>query len=348
MFRKMPVVSAAVGAAAFLLSSTAALADGNFKKVNHIIIVMQENHSFDNYFGALAYAPGSPYHNGNGACASTDHKCVDGLTCTVTNGMFSCTNSNLDDDGSIVVAFKATSRCVRPDLDHSWVGTHHEINFSSPNNTLKSSLSNGFVRQNDLTEQVDNGTETATDDETISFYNQDDLPFYDGLAQKFAISDRQFSSVLGPTFPNRSYLMAATSFGHLTTDDSVPPVVGYKPITGTIFDQLNNHGIMWADCFEDVPLDGSFRRNLCRVRSVGRARADDRGVSVLEAVLCLAYHRGSHLVVEADRKTLMPGVHLTKRDQYANDLESMFDFDHSPSLNTPVGSAQPPQNDCTP
>jgi len=30
-------------------------ADGNVQNVNHIIIVMQENHSFDNYFGALAY-----------------------------------------------------------------------------------------------------------------------------------------------------------------------------------------------------------------------------------------------------------------------------------------------------
>jgi phospholipase C len=61
-------------------------------KVNHIIVVMQENRSFDNYFGALAYAPGSPYHNGNGVCASTDHKCVDGLTCTVNAGTLSCTN----------------------------------------------------------------------------------------------------------------------------------------------------------------------------------------------------------------------------------------------------------------
>ena len=160
MLRHMPVVSAAM-AVAFLLLSNSAMADGNLKKVNHIIIVMQENHSFDNYFGALAYAPGSPYHNGNGACSSTDHKCIDGLVCTVTNGVFSCRNSNLDDNGSTVVAFKATSRCVSPDLDHSWVGTHQEMNFLSPNNTLKNSLSDGFVRQNDLTEQIDNGNESG-------------------------------------------------------------------------------------------------------------------------------------------------------------------------------------------
>lgn len=37
-----------------------ALAEGDLHKVKHIIVIMQENHSFDNYFGALAYAPGSP------------------------------------------------------------------------------------------------------------------------------------------------------------------------------------------------------------------------------------------------------------------------------------------------
>jgi phospholipase C len=119
-------------------------------------------------------------------------------------------------------------------------------------------LSDGFVRVNDLTEQVDTG-ESATEDQTISFYNQGDLPFYYDLAEKFAINDRHFASVLGPTFPNRSYLMAATSFGHLTTNDSFPPPGGYKPITGTIFDLFDQNGVSWADYFQDVPQSGSFR-----------------------------------------------------------------------------------------
>lgn len=40
--------------------------------------------------------------------------------------------------------------------------------------------------------------------------------------------------------------------------------------------------------------------------------------------------------------------HLTLRDLHANTLEDMFDFDRSPSLNTPVGTAAPPAVDCTP
>jgi hypothetical protein len=40
--------------------------------------------------------------------------------------------------------------------------------------------------------------------------------------------------------------------------------------------------------------------------------------------------------------------HLTKRDQHASTLEDMFDFNHSPSLNTTVGVVLPPAQDCTP
>jgi phospholipase C len=497
-------------AVVFSLLTAVALADGSLQKVNHIIVVMQENHSFDNYFGALAYAPGSPYHPGNGACASTDHTCVDGLICTVNNGNYSCKNSNPDDDGSTVYAFHATSRCVIPDLDHSWVGTHFEVNFENPNNTLADPLSDGFVRQNDLTEQIDRGSEKPTDDQTISFYTQDDLPFYYGLAQNFAMSDRQFASVLGPTFPNRSYLMAATSFGHLTTSDIIPPIVGYQPITGTIFDRFDKNGVSWADYFEDVPQDSSYRPtdshnqplaafllaasgvgSLPQVSLVdpnfgtfGTTLEDDehpptdiqRGqlhvsdlinavrngphwkdsiifilydehggfydhakpprapqnnartpdgifpgqcedlsfppfsllpgggaecswnfVSTTDTTLldaealcpaltqnptgpfpasCAAFDQlgvrvpliavspfskksyvshtvGDHtsLLAMIEKRFLASGgkvQHITKRDQYANDLEDLFDFTHSPSLKTAVGQAQPPQTDCTP
>src|ERR1700719_1396356 len=99
------------------LTGVPANADGNLKKVKHVVVIMQENHSFDNYFGALAYAPGSPYHRGLFGCRDGDHSCVDGLSCSVNHaGTLSCTNSNLDDDGSTVYAFHGTSRCVIPDL----------------------------------------------------------------------------------------------------------------------------------------------------------------------------------------------------------------------------------------
>jgi phospholipase C len=166
---------------------TPAHADGSVKKVNHIIIVMQENHSFDNYFGALPYVPGGPYHNG--PCDRGDHSCVDGLAACVGDSsgrLNSCANSNLDDDGSTVLAFHDPRYCTGPDLQHNWPGSHMEANFAAPNNTLRSSPNDGFVRVNDATEQIDDG-ENPTEDDTMGFYTQDDLPFYYGLAQTFAI-----------------------------------------------------------------------------------------------------------------------------------------------------------------
>src|SRR5438552_12635432 len=101
------------------------LGNGNLHKVKHIIIVMQENHSFDNYFGALAYAPGSPYHGG--PCKDNDHACVDGLDCTRDlAGNLSCFNTNPDDDSTPVSAFHEPNYCVKPDLNHEWLGSHME------------------------------------------------------------------------------------------------------------------------------------------------------------------------------------------------------------------------------
>jgi phospholipase C len=253
--------------------SKPAFSQTGLQKVNHIIVVMQENHSFDNYFGALPYAPGTPYHSpelfdldgdGRRGCRKGDHQCVDGLTCLkIAGGSLSCFNSNIDSDGTrrghSVFAFHDTRRCVIPDLDHSWLGTHQEINFFHPNDTLGDPRNDGFVRVNDLTEQIDNGVESPTEDQTMNFYNQDEIPFYYDLAKKFAIDDRYFASVLGPTFPNRSFLLAATSFGHLTTNDTFPPPGGYKPITGTILDLLDKNKVSWFNYFQDVPQGGTFR-----------------------------------------------------------------------------------------
>ena len=254
----------AVLALFFPLSSRA---EGDLHKVKHVIIIMQENHSFDNYFGTLALAPGSPYHqpghdggDHTSGCAKDDHACVDGLTCHLDiAGNFVCSNSNVDENGKIVKVFHDPRRCVGPDLDHGWLSTHREANFDHPNNTLENFLADGFVRVNDMTEQIDKaGAEDPTEDQTMNFYTQNEIPFYYDLAQKFAIDDRYFSSVLGPTFPNRAYLMAATSFGHLTTSDIFPPTGGYKPVNGTIFDLLDKNSITWTDYFQDAPQATSF------------------------------------------------------------------------------------------
>ncbi len=74
----------------------------------------------------------------------------------------------------------------------------------------------------------------------MGYWERADLPFYYSLASMFPIADRYFCSLLGQTFPNRRYLMAATSLGMV--NDSVPDPFAY-PANGTIFDRLHDAGV---------------------------------------------------------------------------------------------------------
>ena len=248
-----------------------ARADGNLKAVNHIIIMMQENHSFDNYFGVLPYVSGGPYHPG--PCRSNDHSCVDGLTCfRFQHGNLFCLNFNFDQNFRPIFAFHDDNYCPGPDLQHDWQGSHMEANFFDPDAAVFFSPNDGFVVVNAETEQV-SGTPDFGHNDTMGYYNQADLPFYYGLAQTFAVSDRHFCSVVGPTLPNRSYELAATSFGHVTTNEIFPPgidpanpsplntSIGYQPVTGTIFDLLDKAGVTWTNYYEDLPTSVIFRGN---------------------------------------------------------------------------------------
>src|SRR5262249_11808536 len=161
-------VSVAIGTVAL-----AAHARGDLSRAKHVIVLMQENHSFDNYFGVLPFVPGGPYRHG--PCDEDDHSCVDGLTCARSGGELTCRNSNVDAAGAKVSSFHLRNYCPGPDLNHEWPGSHEEANFNNPALTRLASPNDGFVRVND----------TQPTNATMGFYDQTDLPFYYGLAQTF-------------------------------------------------------------------------------------------------------------------------------------------------------------------
>ena len=59
-------VGAGAVVSAFVIGASPVHADGNLQNVKHIIIMMQENRSFDNYFGVLPFVPDTPYHSARG------------------------------------------------------------------------------------------------------------------------------------------------------------------------------------------------------------------------------------------------------------------------------------------
>ena len=73
----------------------------------------------------------------------------------------------------------------------------------------------------------------------MGYWEQADQPFYYSLASVFPIADRYFCSVLGQTYPNRRYLISATSIGKV--NDTLPALTDY-PAGGTIFDKVDRGG----------------------------------------------------------------------------------------------------------
>ena len=200
-----------------------------FSKINHFVVVMQENRSFDHYFGHLkAYDP----------------------TLAVEPEP---TTGNLAPNGALIKPFHQTSYCEVADLDHSWTGTHKEWNGGAMD---------GFAKQNAVAKD-------PTGHRTMGYYTQADLPYYYDLYDKFAISDTYFSSVLDQTFPNRFYLLSGTSFGHIRNDFPVPPaynpLTDYSQ--KTIFERLDAKKISWRIYFNEVPF--GFLYGYVRTHAVG-------------------------------------------------------------------------------
>ncbi len=77
----------------------------------------------------------------------------------------------------------------------------------------------------------------------MGYWQEHNQPFYYSLARQFPIADRYFCSLLGPTFPNRRFLISGTSLG--MTDDTIPGLT-YPP-NGTIFDRLDDAKVSWKD-----------------------------------------------------------------------------------------------------
>src|SRR4029453_17189680 len=69
---------------------------------------------------------------------------------------------------------------------------------------------------------------------------------------------QHFCSVLGPTFPNRYYLLAGTSFGHV--DNTLPDLSGAEWTQRTIFNLLDEAQppISWKIYFSDLPFAALF------------------------------------------------------------------------------------------
>lgn len=214
----------------------------DLQSIRHVILMLQENHSFDQYFGML-----NPYRLTNNWNVGDDGKTydVDGIEDKLTK------ISNQSDEGTSYSLFKLTSSCVE-DETSSWLESYGDA--SRYNFTLgRSILMDGFVHTNENYAkncQAAGGTGCAgsfsdlTGRRAMGYYDQGFLNYYYYMASQFALSDRWFSPVSSKSIPNR----IATFTGGTTqglaldpgNDDGLPQLQ-----IPTIFAKLTAANVSW-------------------------------------------------------------------------------------------------------
>jgi phospholipase C len=141
---------------------------GTLRDVEHVVVLMQENRSFDHYFGTLRGVRGfgDPHPvslpNGKPVWHQSDG----------TKEVLPF-RPQVDDLGMVFLQ----------DLDHSWNGGHEALNQGRYDRWIPA--------------------KTAT---TMAYFTRKDIPFHYALADAFTICDAYHCSLLGPTDPNRYYM----------------------------------------------------------------------------------------------------------------------------------------------
>lgn len=177
--------------------------------LEHVVVLMQENRSADTYLGPLS-TQGQPDYEAEPTTGNPDP----------TNPL-----------NPPIVPFHKTTYCEVADLDHSWNGTHAEVDGGAMD---------GFTAANVNASDL-------TGSRTMGYYDQTDLPFYYGLYNTFATGDRYFCSALTQTFPNRLYLLAGTSFGYIRN-------VAFGLPGPSIFNLLDQFSVSWGIYAAQYPL----------------------------------------------------------------------------------------------
>ncbi len=188
--------------------------EGSINDIEHVVFLMQENRSFDEYFGTFPGVRGFgdpnaiKLPNGNSVFQQPDPTHADGYLLPF----------HMDTT--------TTSAQAVPGTDHSWQTQHSAWN----NGAMDSWVS-------------------AKGAQTMGYFKQADIPFHWALASAFTLCDAYHCSMLGPTNPNRLYMWTGMvdpngTGGGPVIDDS--PAYNNPYVNWTTYpERLTQAGITW-------------------------------------------------------------------------------------------------------
>jgi phospholipase C len=198
-----------------VLSSCSKLTD-----IEHVVIIIQENRSFDHYFGTYRGVRG--FSDQSAAFQQPDPA------------------NTANSPSGILLPFhldtSQTNAACTHDITHDWVPQHQSWDNGAMDGFVTSRLAINF---NDAVL-------------SMGYYTRADLPYYYAVADAFTICDNYFCSVIGPTDPNRLYTMAASidpdgkNGGPLLQTLVINRSSFYGHLTYTTMpEQLQARGISW-------------------------------------------------------------------------------------------------------
>jgi phospholipase C len=155
---------------------------GSLRDIEHVVLLMQENRSFDHYFGTLSGVRG--FHDPRALKLDTGRSVF--FQPDAQNPRGYLLPFHLDTHASSAQAIPSTS--------HAWTVQHEAWNGGKMDRWLPAHRKADGV----------NGPYV------MGYYTREDIPFQFALAETFTVCDAYFCSVFGPTWPNRLYWMTGT------------------------------------------------------------------------------------------------------------------------------------------
>ena len=182
-------------------------AGGSLSSVRHVVVLTQENRSFDHYFGSLRGVRGFG----------------DRTALQLRNGnpVFRQPGPSGEQLPFHLDTSASSAQCVG-DLDHSWRGTHSAWNNGGQDQWI---AAKGAL--------------------TMGCFRRADLPFHYALADAYTVCDRYHCSAMAPTHPNRLYLLSGTIDPQASNGG--PAINNSKPgFTWTTYpERLQSAGVSW-------------------------------------------------------------------------------------------------------
>ena len=299
---------------------------GSLQSIDHVVFMLQENHSFDNYFGML-----NPYREANGWNKGDDGNTynVDGIDDKLS------TISNEDDEGTSFPLFKFTSTCI-DDETSSWYESYGDVSRWDLTTTRPIRM-DGFVHTAEnyakdcaSTSTCSGGPSAFTDltgKRSMGYYDQGFLNYYYYMASQFAVSDRWFSPVSTKSIGNRIATFTGGTTQGLVFDPGSDDGLQQLAIDN-IFEELDNAKVSWK-VYYTVTQGYCLEEDDCPAGFANYPATDFSELTYSYQYLyenpsgaaCVAPTQASSVVGDASNSFCIDPNHIAPLSQYFSDLK---------------------------